>query len=169
MRGPVALIAAVAKNGVIGHENGLPWRLKSDMLHFRRVTFGKPVLMGRKTYQSIGRPLVGRTTIVVSRDAGLTLPGALVTGSLDHALELAEGDRLRRGASEIIVAGGAELYAQTLPLAARLYLTEVDASPEGDAFFPALPEGRFRESAREALTRGPEDVCAADFVVLERA
>src|SRR5438309_7774117 len=126
-RVPLVLVAAVADNGVIGQGGGMPWRLSSDLQHFRRLTMGKPVVMGRKTYLSIGKPLVGRTTIVASRDPSLAIPGALVAPSLAHALDAARGDALRRGACEIIVAGGAEIYAQALPFADRLEITRVPA------------------------------------------
>ena len=116
----IVLVAAVAENGVIGRGNALPWRLKSDMAHFRALTMGKPVVMGRKTYLSIGKPLKGRTTIVVSRDRGFAAPGVLVAPNLDYALVAARGDALRRGADAVIVAGGADIYIQALPAASRL-------------------------------------------------
>src|ERR1700722_16629131 len=106
----IVLIAAIAENGVIGRDNGLPWRLKSDLAHFRAVTMGKPVVMGRKTFLSIGRPLTGRTNIVVSRDNGFAAPGIVVAASLRAAIETAGGDALRRGSDAIIVAGGADIY-----------------------------------------------------------
>src|ERR1700759_1828795 len=121
----IVLVAAIAENGIIGRGNTLPWRLKSDMQHFRSLTMNKPVVMGRKTYLSIGRPLPGRTTIVVSCDRAFAAPGAVVAPSLDAALAVAHGAALRRGAESIMVAGGAELYAQTLPLAEQLDITYV--------------------------------------------
>ena len=132
----IVLVAAIAENGVIGSGNTLPWRLKSDMRHFRAITMGKPVIMGRKTYLSIGKPLAGRTTIVVSRDPTFAAPGILVAPSLDAAFAAARGDALRRAANEIIVAGGAEIYAQALPHATRLAITWVHKPVEGDARFP---------------------------------
>src|SRR5438067_831725 len=125
----IVIIAAVADNGVIGRGGDMPWRLSADLQHFRRLTMGKPVVMGRKTYLSIGKPLVGRTTIVVSRDPSLAIAGALVAPSLAHALDAARGDALRRGACEIVIAGGAEIYAQAMPLADRLEITRVHARP----------------------------------------
>ena len=110
----IVVLAAVAENGVIGRGNALPWRLKSDMAHFRALTMGKPVVMGRKTYLSIGKPLKGRTTIVVSRDRAFAAPGVLVAPNLDYALAAARGDALRRGADTVIVAGGADIYIQAL-------------------------------------------------------
>src|SRR4051812_17091605 len=115
----LTLVAAVADNGVIGQGGGLPWRLKSDMAHFRSVTMGKPVLMGRKTFASIGKPLAGRTNIVVTRDPGFATTGAVVAPTLEQALAAARGDALRRGVDHIVVIGGAELYAQTIADADR--------------------------------------------------
>src|SRR5580658_2434635 len=112
----ITLVAALAENGVIGRDNGLPWRLKSDMVHFRALTMGKPVVMGRKTFLSIGKPLPGRTAIVVSRDRDFAAPGILVAPNLDAAFTAALGDALRRGADAIVVAGGAGIYLQALPM-----------------------------------------------------
>src|SRR5882757_8509567 len=135
----IVLIAAVADNGVIGRGGAMPWRLKSDMRHFRKLTLGKPVVMGRKTYLSLSiKPLPGRTNIVVTRDAGFTAAGVLVAPSLDHAIAAAKGDAMRRGVSDMMVIGGAEIYAQTMALAARLEITQVHAKPEGDSRFPAI-------------------------------
>jgi dihydrofolate reductase len=144
----IVLIAAVADNGVIGQGGGMPWRLKADLARFRTLTMGKPVVMGRKTYVSISKPLAGRTTIVVSRDRNLAIPGALVAPGLRQALAAAQGDALRRGASEIIIAGGADIYAQALPLADRLEITHVHAYPDGDTVFPAIDPDVWRELAR---------------------
>jgi dihydrofolate reductase len=165
----LVLVAAVADNGVIGRAGGLPWRLKSDMQHFRALTLGHPVLMGRKTYQSIGKPLPGRTNIVVSRAPAFTAPGILVARGLDAALGVARGDALRRGVSAIMVIGGADLYAQTMPLASRLEITRVHASPPGDVHFPAIDEREWRETARREVVRAPEDEAALTFVRYERA
>lgn len=154
---PIVLVAAVAENGVIGRDNAMPWRLKADMQHFRALTMGKPVIMGRKTYQSIGKPLGGRTTIVVSRDAALAIDGAVVAASLAQALEAARGDALRRGVSDIIVAGGADIYAQAMPLADRLEITHVHAKPSGDTVFPAIDPTLWRLTGRsEPVTQGAE-------------
>ena len=129
----ITLVAAVSENGVIGRGNALPWRLKSDMQHFRAVTMGKPVIMGRKTFLSIGKPLAGRTNIVVSRDPAFAAPGVLVAPSLDVAFAAARGDALRRQVGEIVVAGGADIYAQAMPLAARIAMTYIHRAVEGDA------------------------------------
>jgi dihydrofolate reductase len=154
----IVLIAAVAENGVIGRDGGMPWRLKSDMRHFRGLTLGKPVVMGRKTYLSLSiKPLPGRTNIVVSRDAAFTLPGAIVAPSLGTALEAARGDALRRGVDAIMVIGGADIYAQAMPLAQRLEITRVHLKADGDAVFPPLDPAIWRESARTAHPAGPDD------------
>jgi dihydrofolate reductase len=164
----ILIIAAVADNGVIGRGNALPWRLKSDMLHFRSRTMGKPVVMGRKTYLSIGKPLAGRTTIVVSRDRAFTAPGIVVAPSLDVALAAARGDALRRNADAIVIAGGAEIYAQALPLASQLAVTHVHKKVDGDAHFPAIDPTLWRESRRDTPQRGAEDEADFDFVIYER-
>ena len=165
----IVLVAAVSENGVIGRGNALPWRLKSDMAHFRAATMGKPVVMGRKTYLSIGKPLQGRTTIVVSRDRAFGAPGIVVAPSLDAALATARGDALRRGADTIVVAGGADIYAQAMPLANRLAITHVRISVEGDARFPAIEPNVWFESARGEHQAAAEDDARFAFVTYERA
>jgi dihydrofolate reductase len=165
----IVLVAAVAANGVIGRGNALPWRLKSDMQHFRALTMGKPVVMGRKTYLSIGRPLAGRTTIVATRDPAFAAPGIVVAPSLEIALAVARGDALRRNTDAIVVAGGADIYAQTLPLAARLAITEVHKAVDGEARFPAIDPALWRESTRTAQKPGAEDESPFAFVTYERA
>jgi dihydrofolate reductase len=143
----VSLVVAAAANGVIGRENRMPWHLPEDLAHFRRLTLGHPVVMGRKTYESIvatlGKPLPGRTNIVVTRQAGFEAPGCVVAPSLDAALAAARKD------AEIFVIGGAEIYRLALERADRVYLTRIDAAFEGDAAFPALDPARWRETARE--------------------
>ncbi|HYA07576.1 MAG TPA: dihydrofolate reductase [Xanthobacteraceae bacterium] len=165
----IVILAAVAENGVIGRGNALPWRLKSDMQHFRTVTTGKPVVMGRKTYLSIGKPLKGRTTIVVSRDPAFAAAGVLVAPNFDAALAAARGDALRRGCDEIIVAGGAAIYVQALPLAARLLITEVHERVDGDAYFPAIDPKIWREVARSERQPAADDEVALAFVSYGRA
>jgi dihydrofolate reductase len=163
------IVAAVAENGVIGRGNALPWRLKSDMAHFRKLTLGKPVVLGRKTFASIGEPLPGRTTIVISRDSNFTAPGIVVAPNFIAALASARGDALRRTASAIVVAGGADIYAQTLPLATRLVITEVHKHVDGDTRFPAVDSQIWRETARSEHPPGPQDEAAFAFVTYERA
>jgi dihydrofolate reductase len=153
----IVLVVAVADNGVIGRDNALPWRLSTDLKRFKALTLGKPVLMGRKTFLSIGRPLPGRTNIVVSRNAAFAAAGVLVAGSLDVALAAARGDALRRGVDEIAVIGGTDIFAQCLPLAHRLEVTHVHARPEGDTFFPAIDTARWRPVAREEHAAGLRD------------
>jgi dihydrofolate reductase len=165
----IVLVAAVAESGVIGRDGGMPWRLKSDMRHFRALTLGKPVVMGRKTYLSLSiKPLPGRTNIVVSRDAAFTLPGAIVAPSLESALDAARGDALRRGADAVMVIGGADIYAQAMPLAQRLEITHVYLKAEGDAVFPPIDPAAWRESARAAHPAGPDDDAPYEVVTYVR-
>jgi dihydrofolate reductase len=153
----VAIIAAVAANGVIGDRNRIPWRLPSDFAHFKRMTVGKPLIMGRKTFESIGRPLPGRTNIVVTRQEDFHPDGVLTVGSLEaalrHAQEIAATDR----ANEVMIGGGAEIYAQALPLADRMYITHVGLNPEGDARFPAVDLEQWKESGTIRVSENPED------------
>jgi dihydrofolate reductase len=165
----IVIIAAVAENGVIGRGGRMPWRLKSDMKHFRSVTMGNPVVMGRKTYLSLAvKPLPGRTNIVVTRDASFTAPDVLVASSLEIAFEAARGDALRRG-SDIMVIGGAEIYAQAMPLADRLEITRIHVAPEGDTVLPPIDPALWREAAREPHPAGEGDDGAFDFVSYVRA
>ncbi len=164
----IVLLAAIAENGVIGRGNALPWRLKSDMQHFRAFTMGKPVVMGRKTYLSIGKPLAGRTTIVVSRDPAFAAAGIVVAPTIAAALAAARGDALRRNADMIVVAGGADIYGQVMPLARELEITEVHKAVDGDARFPAIDPAAWRETAREEQKPGAEDEAAFAFVTYER-
>lgn len=135
---PVTLIAAVAQNGVIGNGNAIPWRLPSDFAHFKRVTMGKPLIMGRKTFESIGRPLPGRINIVVSRQSGYRPDGVLVTDSFESALAHARSIAQAEGVSEVMVGGGGAIYAEAMALADRLLITHVELSPDGDAVFPPI-------------------------------
>jgi dihydrofolate reductase len=163
----IVIIAAVAGNGVIGRGGTMPWRLKSDMKHFRALTMGKPVVMGRKTYLSLSvKPLPGRTSIVVTRDPSFTAPGVLVAQSLEPALAAARGDALRRG-TDVMVIGGADIYAQALPLAGRLEITRIHMEPEGDTHFPPIDPAVWREAAREPHPAG--DHAAFDLVTYVRA
>jgi len=153
----IVLVVAVADNGVIGRGGRLPWRLKSEMAHFRRATMGKPVVMGRKTFLSIGKPLAGRSNIVVSRDSSFAAPGVVVAPDIEAALSVARGDALRRGATEIAVIGGADIYAQTMPVADRLVLTRVHLRPDGDTTFPAVDPGVWQEMETAEHRAGPGD------------
>jgi dihydrofolate reductase len=160
---PVALVAAVARNRVIGAHNGLVWRLSSDLKRFRAITWGKPLIMGRKTFESIGRPLPGRETIVITR-ADFAPAGARVVHDVDAALALGEIVAAEMKADEIIIAGGGEIYAQTIDGADRLHLTEVDLAPEGDVRFPAIDPAIWREEKREQGVRIERDEAEFAFV-----
>jgi dihydrofolate reductase len=164
----LVLVAAVAENGVIGRDNGMPWRLRSDLRRFRARTWGKPVVMGRKTFLSIGKLLPGRTNIVMSRDADFSAPGAVVAPDLRAALEVARGDALRRGADAVVVIGGAEIYVQTLPIADRLDITLVKACPEGNVRFPSIDAEMWREIERSEQPADPGDSADVVFVTYER-
>lgn len=139
----IILIAAVGSNGVIGRDNDLPWRIREDLQHFKELTLGHTLVMGRKTYDSIGRPLPGRRTVVVTRQPGWAVEGVEVAHSLDDALQFADGNNL-------YVAGGGEVYRQALPHADQLELTEVDQAPEGDVTFPTFDRSDWKETARDA-------------------
>ncbi|CAG2147922.1 IS1595 family transposase ISSsu9 [Cupriavidus yeoncheonensis] len=139
----LTLVVARARNGTIGRNNTLPWRLPEDLAHFKRTTLGAPIIMGRKTWDSIGRPLPGRRNIVVSRNTALKLEGAEVAGSLEDA------QLLCIGVEQVFLIGGAQLYAEALPSADRLVVTEIDADVEGDAFFPAIDRAQWVETSRE--------------------
>jgi dihydrofolate reductase len=164
----VVLVAAVADNGVIGARGTIPWRLKSDMQRFKALTIGKPVVMGRKTFASIGRPLPGRTNIVVTRDIDFRAAGAVVTTSFAEARAVATGDALRRFATEIAVIGGAEIYAQWLDIADRLEITEVHARPEGDTYFAAIDAANWEEVERVRNPAGPDDSADFSYVTYRR-
>ncbi|NWH08387.1 MAG: dihydrofolate reductase [Alphaproteobacteria bacterium] len=158
----LSLIVAVAENGVIGRANGLPWRLKGDLAWFKKQTLGKPVIMGRKTWDSLPKkPLPQRANIVISRDAGFAPGGAVAVRSLDEALAAA-GD-----VPEAMVIGGAEIFAQAMARAGRLYLTEVHGRPEGDIFMPAR-DCRWLEVFRERRARVEDEAYDYSFVILER-
>ncbi len=162
----LVLIVAMARNGVIGRDNALPWHIPADLKRFKRLTVGKPVIMGRKTFESIGKPLPGRHNIVLSRDPGWTAPGVSLAANLAEAVAAAGLDPRAR-AEGIFVIGGASVYAQALPSATRLEITEVDAAPEGDTVFPAFDRSRWRETGREAHA-ADGDAPAFCFVTLER-
>jgi dihydrofolate reductase len=156
----VSVIAAVADNNAIGLDNGLPWHLPEDLKHFRSLTMGHHIIMGRKTYESLGRLLPGRTTVIVTRQTDYCIAGALVAGSLEEAVSLCDND------DEVFVIGGAELYKLALPTADKLYLTEVGGEFAADTFFPKYDKAAWREVARERLVS--EGGLAFSFVVYER-
>jgi dihydrofolate reductase len=160
----LTLVVAVAKNGVIGRDGDLPWRLRSDMQRFKAATMGKPVLMGRKTWDSLHvKPLPGRQNLVLTRDANFRPEGAFAYTKLDAFLAAGRAMAQASGVEEACIIGGSLIYAETLPLADRIRLTEVNLAPEGDAFFPALDSAHWAEVEREAVSAGPND--DADFIV----
>ncbi len=165
----VALVVAIAENGAIGRGGELPWRLSSDMRYFRKVTMGKPVIMGRRTFKSLPRVLDGRLNIVLTRDQGFVAPDAVMAHSLDEGLAAARESAERTGAGEIMVIGGEDVFREVLAQASRIYLTEVHASPEADTWFPDFDKREWRELSRERHEAGPRDEHAFSFVVLERA
>lgn len=162
------LVAAIAENGVIGRDNTLPWRMKSDLQHFRRLTMGRPLVMGRKTYLSIGKPLPGRTNIVVTRDRDFAAPGVAVTHDLETALTLARADALRRGVNAVMIVGGAEIFAQTIDAADRLEITIVHARPDGETVFPPIDAGCWRAVAQHEHPAGPDDSFPYGIVTYRR-
>ena len=161
---PVAMIAAIGENFVIGNDGQIPWRLPTDFAHFKRTTLGKPLIMGRKTFTSIGKPLPGRTNIVVTRQPDFTADGVVVCRSLDEALQQAQDIAAADGAGEVMIGGGGELYREAMPLADRLHITHVSAAPPGDATFPPIDSGVWEIVRRHDIVRGEKD--SADFTVL---
>jgi dihydrofolate reductase len=168
LRPEIVFVVAVAENGVIGQGNAIPWRLKSDMQRLRALTMGKPVVMGRKTFMSLPRPLSGRTNIVITRDAGFQAAGAVVTTSLDHARDVALGDALRRGVGEIAVIGGAEIYAQWMASADRLEVTEVHAAPQGDTLMAPIDPATWQEVGRERHSASADNCADFSYVTYRR-
>jgi dihydrofolate reductase len=164
----IVFVVAVADNGVMGRDGGLPWKLKSDMARFKALTIGKPVVMGRKTFESLPKPLVRRTNIVITRDASYAARGAVVTPTIEAALDIALGDALRRGANEIAVIGGAEIFNQLLYRADRVELTRVHEDTRGDVLFADLPSAEWREAAREDHARGAGDDAGYTYLTYER-
>jgi dihydrofolate reductase len=164
MRPRIAFVVAVSKNGVIGLDGRLPWRLSSDLRNFKTITMGKPLIMGRKTWESLPkRPLPGRDNIVITRQRGYAAPGATVVSDVEAALSKAEMFARRVKSDEIAVIGGGEIFASLLPRADRIYLTEIDLEVEGDTYFPALDATQWKEVGREKFARGEKD--DAGFVV----
>lgn len=158
----ISLIAAMANNRVIGKDNAMPWHLPADLAHFKAVTLGKPIIMGRKTYESIGRPLPGRKNIVISRDSSYTLEGCETANSLENAMELVSD------VEELMIIGGGHLYSQALPLANRLYLTFIDLDIDGDTQFPKFEQLELTEVKREKHLKdekNPYDYQFVDFTV----
>ena len=172
----VSIIVATDLDGVIGRDNQLPWHLPADLRHFKRLTMGKPMIMGRRTFESIGRPLPGRTNIVLTRDPDFAAAGCERARTVDEALALAEGAVARRAAGippaeatdEIMVIGGAEVFRQLLPRAGRIYWTEVQAHLGGDTYFPRIDRTEWREIDLQELPAGAETPYALRFRILDR-
>jgi len=159
----LSLIAALGRNRVIGKENSLPWRLPADLRHFKQTTLGHPVIMGRKTYESIGAPLAGRTNIIVTHRTGFPAPGCRLAASFEDALAAVAS------AAEVFVIGGESLYRQAMPIADRLYLTLIDHDFEGDAFFPAIDPAVWIERERKTFPADERNPYSFAFVIMERA
>lgn len=167
----IALIVARARNGVIGRNNTMPWHLPEDLRYFKRVTLGKPVIMGRNTWESLGKPLPGRDNIVITRNKNFHADGAMVVNDLEAALLLADSLADTRGVDELMVIGGAQIYAEALPHVTRAYITEVHADIEGDTVFSGINPLEWRETAREdfaACEKNPYDYSFVTFEKLER-
>ena len=164
----IAIVVAMARNRVIGRDNGMPWRLSSDMKHFKATTMGKPMIMGRKTFQSIGKPLPGRHTIVVTRDSGFKPEGVETVATLDAAFDAARKAAGEMGAGEIIVAGGGVLYAEAMERADRLYVTHVDAEPDGDTVFPEIDPAVWEAVEERVMPQTERDSAPAQLVVYRR-
>ncbi len=162
----IAIIAAVARNGVIGADGAMPWRLSSDLRRFKALTLGHPVVMGRRTFEAIGRPLPGRPNIVVSRRGDFAPDGAIAAASLEAAL--AEAGRLARDSGTVFVIGGGEIYRAALPLADRLYITHIAAEPAGDTRFPDIDADTWVATGEEHVPAGENDSADTRFVTYER-
>lgn len=169
MTPPLVIVAALADNRAIGRGNQLIWRLKTDLRRFREITMGRPLILGRKTFESIGKPLPGRHSVVVTRDQGWRHEGVSVAASLPDALALGRELAKRHGADSVVIGGGADIYRQALPEAEAMRLTFVHAQPEGDAFFPAFDRSEWIETARLPHPAGPDDEHPFTFVDLKRA
>lgn len=159
---------AKAENGAIGRGGELPWHLRSDMRYFRSLTMGKPIVMGRLTFASLGRALDGRVNIVLTRNAAFEAPGAIMAYNLEEALDVARRAAAKTGVDEIMIIGGEDVFREVLPLASRIYLTEVHATPHADTWFPKLDGREWREVSREKHQAGPNDDHDFSFVVLDR-
>jgi dihydrofolate reductase len=164
----LSVIVAAAENGVIGRNNALPWHLPEDLRYFKRVTMGKPIVMGRRTFESIGRPLPGRTNIVITRSQAFQVDGVHAAATLDEALCVAREVAIKDGVEELLVIGGAQIYQSALPMAQRLYLTEVHARVEGDVRLPEIDWAQWREVGRKRYHAEGANPYDYSFVVFER-
>ncbi|WP_455480350.1 dihydrofolate reductase [Bartonella sp. B12(2025)] len=165
---PVYLIAAVAKNGVIGREGTMPWHLSTDLQRFKALTFGNPIIMGRKTWDSLGRPLPGRTNIVITRNRAFTAEGAVITHSLSQACSIAKKVASQNDAEAVFIIGGGEIFQQGFNIADKIFLTEVLASIEGDSFFPVFDKEKWTIVQTQYIPEGDKDSHPTCFVVYER-
>ena len=164
----VSLVAAVARNGVIGNKGGLAWRISDDLKWFKQVTTGKPVIMGRKTFDSIGKALPGRDNIVITRSSGWAADNVLRASDIDDALGIAETCAIKRACLEACVIGGAEIYRQTIDRADRIYLTRVDAAPAGDVYFPHICRDEWRETLAGSCEKAARNEHSCQFFILDR-
>ena len=160
----ISIVVAMGRNNVIGRDGDLPWRISDDLKWFRKVTLGKPIIMGRKTFDSIGKPLPGRRNIVISRNAAFHACGIEVSASIEDALALASSG----GEDEVCIIGGAAIYRETLEFARRIYLTLVDAAPDGDAYFPTLDWSDWRKSSVGAAEKSAKNEHSCEFFILDR-
>lgn len=163
------MIAGVAANGVIGRDGRIPWRIPSDMAFFKRTTMGRPIVMGRKQYESVGRPLPGRTNIVVTRQQGYRPDGVIVIDTLEDALERARGIAAEHGVDEAMVIGGGDIYGQAMPLAQRLYISHIDLRPEGDIVFPEIAPADWTVVEEPAVTPDPRDEAVYRIAIYARS
>ncbi|MCI5046636.1 MAG: dihydrofolate reductase [Aquisalinus sp.] len=166
---PIALVVAAARNNTIGREGNLPWRLSDDLQWFKKVTTGKPVMMGRKTFESIGKPLPNRDNIVITRNHSFAHDDVTVATSLEDAIAIAEAFALARGSEEICIIGGGTIYADALALAAKIYLTRVDADVDGDTYFPVLAEDEWQTEEVSRITRNDKNNHNARMLILTRS
>ncbi len=165
---PIAIIVAVAENGVIGRDGDMPWKLSTDLKRFKAITMGNPIVMGRKTFDSIGRVLPGRQNIVITRNAEFKVEGVKAVASLEEAIEVGRQWAIENDAKEISILGGGEIFRQSLKLADRLYYTKVKASLEGDTHFPEINLQDWRVSHEENLPSGPKDNFETKFIIYEK-
>ena len=161
----IALVVAAARNGVIGRDGQMPWRLSSDLKRFKSITMGRPIIMGRKTWESIGRPLPGRENIVISRQANFDAPGAIVVQSLAEAIERARG---KAGEGDIFIVGGGQIYGEAMPMADTLHVTHVETEAKGDAFFPTIVEDTWEATHEERIPAGDKDDFSTRYVIYRK-
>lgn len=164
----IALIAAIADNGVIGRNTALPWHIKSEFQYFRNTTLGHPIVMGRKSFEALGKPLPKRANIIVTRDQAFSAPGTLVAHSLEDGIALGREIALKDGVGQVFIGGGADIYRSTLDIADRLYVTEVHMAPEGDTRFPPFDRSQWIETKREFHNAQPGEDADYTITVLER-